>query len=346
MENNSTPLLKIGELARRAGLTVRSLHHYDRVGLLRPSARSAAGYRLYNHEDIARLHQVQTLQRLGLSLAEIGLALDQPQTRLPVLIARQRQQLAQQIEHATQLQTRLGQLQAELERGDEPDVNDWLKTLELMNMYDKYFTPDELQRLPFHRPDSVRDAAWATLVATVRALMDSQTPTDDPRARDVARQWFTRVEQDIASDPRLLTKLTDMHFKEPAMQNQTGITPQVIHYVQQASIHDKLDIYEKYLTPGEFTFVKQNYGKRVSEWPQLIAAVYAAMQDGVPANALEAKKLAHQWLDLFRSYTGNNPDTQVKIRAAHEQEPGLLTGSLITPELLTYMRAAFSQLHG
>lgn len=47
--------LKIGELARRTGLTVRALHHYDAIGLLTPSARSDAGYRLYNDADVARL---------------------------------------------------------------------------------------------------------------------------------------------------------------------------------------------------------------------------------------------------------------------------------------------------
>lgn len=46
--------LKIGELAKRSGLTVRALHHYDSIGLLCPSARSEAGYRLYNRDDIAR----------------------------------------------------------------------------------------------------------------------------------------------------------------------------------------------------------------------------------------------------------------------------------------------------
>jgi DNA-binding transcriptional MerR regulator len=48
--------LKIGELARRTGLTVRTLHHYDAIGLLKPSARSDAGYRLYDRNDVARLH--------------------------------------------------------------------------------------------------------------------------------------------------------------------------------------------------------------------------------------------------------------------------------------------------
>lgn len=185
----------------------------------------------------------------------------------------------------------------------------------------------------------------AQLVKTVRELMDSHTPSYDPRARELAQQWFEQVQRDSASDPRLLAKLADMYLKEPILQTQTGITPEVIHYIQQASLHDKFDIYKKYLTPDEFEFLKENYGKRISEWPHLIAAVYEAMHNGVPVESAETRKLAIQWLDLFRSYAGDNPDTHAKFRNAHAQEPTLMSGSLITPELLAYMRAAFAQLH-
>lgn len=75
--------LKVGELAKRSGLTVRALHHYHAIGLLSPSARAENGYRLYGRDDIARLHQIQALRRFGLSLAEIGAFLDQPGVRWP-----------------------------------------------------------------------------------------------------------------------------------------------------------------------------------------------------------------------------------------------------------------------
>ena len=64
--------LKVGELARRTGLTVRTLHHDDRIGLLRPSARSDSGDRLCDQADVARLHGIQVLRRVGLPLKEIG----------------------------------------------------------------------------------------------------------------------------------------------------------------------------------------------------------------------------------------------------------------------------------
>jgi len=80
-------LLKIGELAKCSGLTVRALHHYDHIGLLTPSTRSDLGYRLYNQADIARLHRIQALRKFGLSLADIGSYLTRPDLPLATVVA-------------------------------------------------------------------------------------------------------------------------------------------------------------------------------------------------------------------------------------------------------------------
>ena len=66
----------VGELSRLTGLTVRALHHYDEIGLVRPSQRTAAGYRLYDEADALRLQQVMVLRELGVPLDQIGAAID------------------------------------------------------------------------------------------------------------------------------------------------------------------------------------------------------------------------------------------------------------------------------
>src|SRR5262249_39939735 len=70
--------LKVGELARRTGLTIRTLHHYDEIGLLNPSLHPEAGHRLYTADDVARLQQVLSLRQLGFSLEEVRECLDRP----------------------------------------------------------------------------------------------------------------------------------------------------------------------------------------------------------------------------------------------------------------------------
>ncbi|MBT8207661.1 MAG: MerR family transcriptional regulator, partial [Acidimicrobiia bacterium] len=79
MSNSQGTASKVGALAEATGLTVRTLHYYEEIGLLVPSQRSDAGHRLYGREDVERLYRVRVLRRLGLSLDEIRNALDNPQ---------------------------------------------------------------------------------------------------------------------------------------------------------------------------------------------------------------------------------------------------------------------------
>lgn len=80
----------VGQVAAFAGVTVKTLHHYDRAGLLSPSGRSHAGYRLYGDADLARLQQILFYRELGFSLDEIAAILEDPQANaLEQLRARQ-----------------------------------------------------------------------------------------------------------------------------------------------------------------------------------------------------------------------------------------------------------------
>src|SRR5215469_1148946 len=84
---------QIKEAARIAGVSVRTLHHYDEIGLLVPKLRSASGYRLYGREDLLRLQQILIGRELGLTLQEIGRSLDDPGFDLRQALRSQRQQL-------------------------------------------------------------------------------------------------------------------------------------------------------------------------------------------------------------------------------------------------------------
>lgn len=81
--------LQIGELAAATGVTVRTLHHYESIGLISPARRSPSGYRLYGPEDIERLYRVQALRQLGLSLAETLRTLDDPSPDLTATLEAQ-----------------------------------------------------------------------------------------------------------------------------------------------------------------------------------------------------------------------------------------------------------------
>lgn len=166
--------LKVGELAQRSGLTVRALHHYDQIGLLKPSVRTDAGYRLYDRGDVARLHAIQSLHALGVPLKQIGGMLAGDGSDLPGIVARQMRSLDRQIEQASALRQRLALLSDMLAAGHQPEVDDWLGTLGLMHTYGKYFSTAEIRRIVDHWPQ-VADR-WTTLTHRLQQEMERGTP--------------------------------------------------------------------------------------------------------------------------------------------------------------------------
>ena len=74
--STSVSLLQIGELAQRTGASHRTIHYYERLGLLRPVEREGAGYRYYDEEAVQRLEKIAALKKLGLSLDDIGQVID------------------------------------------------------------------------------------------------------------------------------------------------------------------------------------------------------------------------------------------------------------------------------
>ena len=334
--------LKVGELAKRSGLTVRALHHYDSIGLLSPSARTDAGYRLYNRDDIARLHQIQALRRFGVALADIGTFLANPGARLPAIVDQQIAALTRQIEQAGALRDQLTRLQQQLAADQEPALDNWLSTLELMTMYDKYFTKAQRERLPFFNGAAQCIAEWDAIVAQMHAFRNAGTAPDAPQVQQAARNWMTMLERDTGGDAAQLVRVNAMQDQEPALRAQNGITPELGDYVRQSFGSWRLGLYEKYLTPAEFAFMKAHYPTRVMEWGPLIARVSAHMASGAAPADPQSRQLAEQWMELFSSYAGTDPATHAKIRAAHAKEPGLMTGTFVTDELISFIRAAMT----
>src|SRR5258708_13840869 len=88
---------RIGEFATLTGVSLRTLHHYGQLGLLRPAEHSEAGYRLYSERDLLRLQQILTLRYLGFALKQIGPLLDRPNFDLVASLCVQQVALRQRI---------------------------------------------------------------------------------------------------------------------------------------------------------------------------------------------------------------------------------------------------------
>ncbi|MET9491881.1 MerR family transcriptional regulator [Nocardia sp. NPDC006630] len=95
--------LTVGRAAALVGISVRTLHHWDVIGLVQPSDRTWSGYRLYSADDIARIHRVLVYRELGFPLADIARLLDDPALDARTHLRRQRSQLVDRIARLQQM---------------------------------------------------------------------------------------------------------------------------------------------------------------------------------------------------------------------------------------------------
>ncbi len=185
---------KVGEVARRCGVTVRALHHYEAIGLLVPW-RSASGHRLYATEHVERLHRILALRQLGLGLDGIAAALDGPDGSSLAIIDRQIARLAEAIREQRSLKRRLEAIADRLRRGEPIDGENYLDAMEEMAMIEKYYTPEQLQQLAARRealgPEGMAagEQAWRDLFADIRAAMDGGVDPKSDAARALADRW-------------------------------------------------------------------------------------------------------------------------------------------------------------
>ncbi|WP_284227952.1 VOC family protein [Mycobacterium antarcticum] len=128
--------LKVGELARAAGLSIRTVRYYDQIGLLTPSRRSSAGHRVYDDVDVRRLYRICLLRRTGLPLAEIGKALDEPGWDLRDAMLAHLELIDHQQAVGAALRRRLAAMVNATGTGDTPSTDQLLETMEEMTMLD------------------------------------------------------------------------------------------------------------------------------------------------------------------------------------------------------------------
>jgi DNA-binding transcriptional MerR regulator len=342
MKNKEATMLKIGELARRSGMTVRALHHYDSIGLLTPSARSDSGYRLYDEGDLARLRQIQALRGFGMPLADIGSFLANPDGRLLGIIERQIAALTRTIDAARATRDQLEAVRDGVTHGRTPDLASWLTTLENTGMYDKYFNKDELAQLPFAANDPRVEAEWQDMVARARRMLDEGRPPSSPEARQLGRQWMVALERDTGGNPEFALRLTRMNDQEPELRAQRGLTPDLVGFVMEAFTCWRLELFRKYMDEAEFAYMSKHYRDRGLEWPGLIARVRAAFEAGTAPGDPQVRALMGQWNELTVSYVGTDPATHARLRQAYEQEPQLMVGSWISDAMRPWIGQAMA----
>ena len=222
-----TPL-RIGAVARATGLTVRTLHHYDEIGLLVPSGRTGAGYRLYSGDDLRRLYRILALRGMGFPLEEIASTLVREGEDPRPAVRRHLERIDGQLELAAQLRARLTHILDVLDRVDEPSGDLFIEAIEVMTRMERYYTPEQLEQLAGRADalgeDGMRRAQedWAALIAEVEAEREAGTDPADPRLDPLIERWTGLVRQFTGGDPGIKASLQRMYDTEGAERASRG----------------------------------------------------------------------------------------------------------------------------
>lgn len=213
-------VLKVGELAKRTGLTVRTLHHYDEIGLLRPSRRTASGHRLYGRAEVERLQQIASLRYLGLSLEEIAACLARPEYSLERVLDLHVERMEREIARRKNLRDLVCSLRDRLRSAEAVSVDELTKTIEVTMNYEKYYTPEQLDELATRR-ERVGEARiqqvqqeWQELFAAYeKAMNDGLDPASD-EVQALARKSAALIGEFTGGNPGIAKSLDNLYRSE------------------------------------------------------------------------------------------------------------------------------------
>jgi DNA-binding transcriptional MerR regulator len=244
--------LSPAEAARRLGLTVKALRLYESRGLITP-LRTAADWRTYGPAEIARLHQVVALKRLGLTLTRIGevlkggAALDQVLDLQERVLAREGARVARALEIVRTARTKLagGSMlsiddltiltkETTMTKKAEPDE---MKAI-FEPLAAKHFTPEENARLRQQNFDQAEASrSWESLIDEAKTLMVKGDPYS-PAAQDLARRWQAQVRRFTQGDPAVNQKVMAVWkdaMADPKAAPKLPLNPEIFAFVQKAA---------------------------------------------------------------------------------------------------------------
>lgn len=244
MDDTSQPRrLKVGELAAATGVTVRALHHYDELGLLRPSGRTASRHRIYLQKDVERLQRIVSLRQLGLSLEQVAAILDDARGEPLAVLEAHIAMLDERIAEHQRLRRRLVAVADQVRASEDVSTAELLTTIQEMTMFEKHFTREQLDQLAARRQavgeTCIREVEqeWPRLIAAVREHMQRGTAPTDPAVQGLTRRWQALVEEFTGGDAGIADGVRSVYENEPAARQRTGLDPEIMAYVAEAGRH-------------------------------------------------------------------------------------------------------------
>lgn len=233
---------KTGEIARLAGLTIRTLRYYDQIQLFSPSEFTDSGHRLYTKKDLAYLQQILALKQMGLPLEDIKsvLAAKEKGSASDILEAQisrvqsdiqVQQHLLRELESALRATRRKGGM----------SVEELTELFGAMRMYqEKYFTKEQLDNMREYYEQFDEAALKKTerefkmVLENIRAEKESGTPPDDSTVQALAQKWKEIVYAFTGHNQDLRRQAEKFHAENPDNGLQFGVDAEIYLYIQKA----------------------------------------------------------------------------------------------------------------
>ena len=232
--------LKVGELAEATGVSVRTLHHYEDLGLLSPR-RNGSGHRLYDREQVARLHQVLALRSLGLELGEIRERLTHPLGSDPgQLVARQLEQIGERRRDLEALERRLEQLAEHLRHQREPLLQELVELVAAGRRAERHYSAEQLDALAARAEALGTEGmiagqnAWRRIYDEAAKHRAAGLAADSPAMLALAREAQGLIEQFTGGDAGTRAALGRAWSDASTSMAEFGLDPEAAAFLAEA----------------------------------------------------------------------------------------------------------------
>lgn len=219
---------KIGELAAETGLTVRTLHYYDELGLLKPRQETSGGHRLYVRSDLERLQKILTLKQLGFPLDKIKDAIDQPDFSLKEATTKLRSDLQKRKTELDEIENRLKDAE-KFQPDNDVTTDSVLQLLSRLCLLDKHLTQEQLASIKEHDskfgPEKLNElrGEWVTATEDLQRAINTKLSPSDWRTKAICMRWFGLACAFMGGSLERVYDLKKISDAEPNAEMQLGI---------------------------------------------------------------------------------------------------------------------------
>jgi DNA-binding transcriptional MerR regulator len=314
---------KIQDFAKLAGVTVKALRHYDRLGLLSP-ARTEAGYRVYCERDLETLEQIIALKFLGLPLRQIATVLKRPALKLRDTLRLQRQALQDRQEILSRAIRAIRAAEDAIESGKPADLALLKHIIEVIDMHDgiavmkKYYSDESWERHRRYYEDGPAPE-WHELYREAQELLGEDPGSENAQA--LVERWFELSKRAWAGDPDVQTDspsawMDRENWPAAMKQRASEYRMEEVHaFVKEATLSSR----KKYFSDAAWTKLMELFRRtedHSAHWQarvDLFRDITAALDED-PAGE-KAQALVARWQAQLEMNSGGDPDIKAGLMA-------------------------------